>query len=184
MTRVEGIQGRCRSRKISPRAADSGPSRQRVTIIACRCLNKTRVRTGLGNLDLLRVQVVRRTSISRWTGSLADVYHDVYLVFSRPPFPFCLNSLGHYEDGQYGAYLGHLPFQWRKAHDILGAADKDFPGTFQYLRIWPSICFPLHHDLLLCYTSFDFLSFYIKSCLFHLMSCGVKTCFACLMPWR
>ena len=39
-------------------------------------------------------------------------------------------------------------------------------------------------SLLLCYTSFDFLSFYIKSCLFNRMSCSVKTWFLCLMPQR
>ena len=42
-------------------------------------------------------------------------------------FPFCLKSVEHYEVEHNGAYLGHLLYFRSKAHDILGAGDKNFP---------------------------------------------------------
>ena len=63
---------------------------------------------------------------------------------------------------------------------------KNFLGPFGISESGHLVIFHciMIYSLLLCYTTFDFLSFYIKSCLFHLMSCSVKTWFLCLRPWR
>ena len=45
-------------------------------------------------------------------------------------FPFCLDSVEHYEVEHYGAYLGHLLYFRSQVHEILGAGDKNFPWTF------------------------------------------------------
>ena len=80
--------------------------------------------------------------------------------------------MGHYKDEHYGAYLGHLPFLGSKVHDILGAGDKNFPGTFWYLRIWPSNKFPLHHDLLSTALLYKFrLSFFLYQKLSFFILC-------------
>ena len=84
--------------------------------------------TVLQNLDLVGVQMVRRSSISRWTGSLADVSPQrLPSVLETLFFPFCLKSVEHYEVEHHSAYLGHLLYFRSKVHDILGAGDKTLP---------------------------------------------------------